>query len=100
MLNNIANEMWIVVLKNVKSKWSKKYKILAKSRNLSVAKICARQNREINMSRKFHVIRYTIQAGAFHTFLFSAACVGVSFLLLLNFQGMRTSFRHFNFEEN
>ena len=38
MLNNIANEMWIVVLKNVKSKWSKKYKILAKSRNLSVAK--------------------------------------------------------------
>ena len=38
MLNNIANEMWIVVLKNVKLKWSKKYKILAKSRNLSVAK--------------------------------------------------------------
>ena len=36
MLNNIAYEMYIVVLKNAKLKW--KYKIFRKSRNLSVAK--------------------------------------------------------------
>ena len=40
MLNNIANEMWIAVLQNAKlTEWFKIWReILAKSRNLSVAK--------------------------------------------------------------
>ena len=56
MLNNIDKLIKFVSLKNVKLKWVKmqNFRKIAK---LRCREICEPQNREINVSRKFHVIR-------------------------------------------
>ena len=56
MLNNIANKMYIVVLKNTKLKLFK-IKNFCKTTKFKCYKISAHQNREINMLQQFHVIR-------------------------------------------
>jgi len=57
MLNNIDKEIKRVSLKNAKLKWVK-MKNFRKIAKLRCREICEPQNREINVSRKFHVIRY------------------------------------------
>ena len=56
MLNNIAKEINCVLLKNAKLKWFK-IQSLRKIAKIKCREIWAPQNREINVSRKFHVIR-------------------------------------------
>ena len=57
MLNNTDKETKCVSIKNAKLKWVKmqNFRKIAK---LRCREICEPQNREINVSRKFHVIRY------------------------------------------
>ncbi len=50
--------MYIVPYSKTRNENDSKYKIFAKSQNLSVAKYAPLKNREINVSRTFHVIRY------------------------------------------
>ena len=66
MLNNIDKETKCVSIKNAKLKWVKmqNFRKIAK---LRCREICEPQNREINVSRKFHVIRYIVY---FFTFYF------------------------------
>ena len=57
MLNNIDKGIKCVSLKNAKLKWveMQNFRKIAK---LRCREICEPQNREINVSRKFHVIRW------------------------------------------
>ena len=60
MLNKIGKEINCVSLKNAKLKWLKmqNFRKIAK---LRCREICEPQNREINVSRKFSVIRYLLE---------------------------------------
>ena len=57
MLDNIDKEIKCVSLKNTKLK-RVKMQNFRKIAKLRCREICEPQNREINVSRKFHVIRY------------------------------------------
>ena len=56
MLNKIDKEIECVSLKNAKLKWVKMQNF-RKNPKLRCREICEPENPEINVSRKFHVIR-------------------------------------------